>query len=150
MLKKQDLQVSVTEEPNANLMWDGYPGHLTQVLVNFFQNTVRYGYEENQRGGKIDIALDSVAGNKGKLLKVVYRDHGKGIAARDPAAAIRAVRDVGSKSRRHGSGSGDIAQHHYEFAGWDGESREHAWTRCSIQSCWRCTRRSRRRQISRV
>ncbi|MBI5509311.1 MAG: hybrid sensor histidine kinase/response regulator [Deltaproteobacteria bacterium] len=81
VLKKQSIQATVVEEPNANLEWDGYPGHLSQVLVNFIQNTCRYGYDEGQSGGKIEITLSNANGDKGPMLKLVYRDFGKGIAA---------------------------------------------------------------------
>jgi signal transduction histidine kinase len=35
--------------------WNGYPGYLTQIIINLLQNIERYAYPSGQ-GGKVDIA----------------------------------------------------------------------------------------------
>jgi len=40
----------------GNPEWFGYPGYLTQVIMNFLQNIERYAYPDG-KGGKVDITI---------------------------------------------------------------------------------------------
>merc|ERR1712226_523810 len=58
---KRGMTLTVLAESDhldgEELKWDGYPGHLSQVLINFMQNTLRYAYPDGQTNGKIEIVL---------------------------------------------------------------------------------------------
>jgi signal transduction histidine kinase len=69
-----ELQVHAPPEP---LVWDGFGGHLSQVIINFIQNTVRYGYPEGT-GGKVDIRLTE--DTERDLFRIEFEDYGKGVA----------------------------------------------------------------------
>lgn len=62
--------------------WFGYPGYITQIMLNFLQNIERYAYPAGQ-GGKVDIALsdgfDPLITFPCFILTV--RDYGDGISA---------------------------------------------------------------------
>ena len=54
--------------------WLGYPGSLSQVLLNLLSNAQRYAYPE-RGGGKVDITLTL----EGERFRLVVRDFGRGI-----------------------------------------------------------------------
>lgn len=58
--------------------WDGYPGYLTQVIMNFLQNIERYAYP-NGHGGKVDITVTEEKFNSDGQFTLVVRDYGQGI-----------------------------------------------------------------------
>ena len=39
--KKRKMEVTVHSEVPAPVMWEGFPGHLSQAIINFIQNTLR-------------------------------------------------------------------------------------------------------------
>jgi signal transduction histidine kinase len=62
--------------------WLGYPGYLTQVLLNFLQNIERYAYPDGQ-GGKVDIRLEDREGGEdadGPSFAITVQDYGAGIS----------------------------------------------------------------------
>lgn len=60
--------------------WLGYPGYLTQILMNFFQNIERYAYPDGC-GGKVEIiAADILSLERGDLFILTVRDYGVGIS----------------------------------------------------------------------
>lgn len=58
--------------------WTGYPGHLTQVLMNFLFNIERYAYPD-QRGGMIHVGLASDNERTPPLFVLTVQDQGVGI-----------------------------------------------------------------------
>ncbi|MBS2040633.1 hybrid sensor histidine kinase/response regulator [bacterium] len=74
---RQSLQIEVInglgEQPAS---WVGYPGSLSQVLLNLLSNAQAYGYPDGQPG-KVEVRLDR--DGEGYCLSV--RDFGKGISA---------------------------------------------------------------------
>ena len=58
--------------------WIGYPGYLTQVMMNFLQNIERYAYPDGQ-GGQVDIAVTDEDSNSDGQFTLVVRDYGQGI-----------------------------------------------------------------------
>ena len=56
--------------------WNGYPGYLTQIIMNLLQNIERYAYPSGQ-GGEVDIAA---ADNNDENFILTVRDYGKGIS----------------------------------------------------------------------
>lgn len=78
--RKRQLEVKL-EAPETPMQWTGYPGHLSQVLINMLQNTMRYAYGDE--GGKLDIriretTLEGLAGAKAYRIEV--EDYGRGVA----------------------------------------------------------------------
>lgn len=64
--------------------WLGYPGLLTQVVMNLLQNIERYAYPDGQ-GGAVEIRLaDQGEGHAARFILTV-RDHGVGIGPADLA-----------------------------------------------------------------
>jgi signal transduction histidine kinase len=61
--------------------WHGYPGYLTQIMMNFLQNVERYAYPQGM-GGTVDIVVtDRVEADKGAQFVLKVRDYGVGISA---------------------------------------------------------------------
>ena len=60
--------------------WHGYPGYLTQIMMNFLQNIERYAYPDGM-GGKVDIiVIDQMEADKTGQFKLTVRDYGAGIS----------------------------------------------------------------------
>jgi signal transduction histidine kinase/CheY-like chemotaxis protein len=83
--RAKQIEVAITATAGEDLTWNGFPGHLSQVLINLFQNSLRYAYPA-ARGGKIDVCLERIEGARGIVLRVAVRDYGPGI---DPAVRKR-------------------------------------------------------------
>jgi signal transduction histidine kinase len=84
--------------PDQSAEWLGYPGSLSQVLLNLLSNAQRYAYPEGQKG-KVEIVLGvEPKGNYG----IVVRDFGAGI----PSANLQRVFDPFFTTGRGKGGSG--------------------------------------------
>lgn len=59
--------------------WLGYPGYLSQIILNFLQNIERYAYPGGQ-GGPVEISLADRDESAGPAFVMVVRDHGAGIS----------------------------------------------------------------------
>jgi len=60
--------------------WHGYPGYLTQIMMNLLQNIERYAYPGGN-GGKVEIAVtDRVEPDKAGQFILTARDYGSGIS----------------------------------------------------------------------
>ncbi len=77
-LRQRHIEVTVEAAPGLTTTWDGYPGELTQVIINLFQNTIRYGYPD-AKSGAIHIRILPGA-SAPEHLRIEYQDHGRGIA----------------------------------------------------------------------
>lgn len=84
-LKARSAKLRVTvacDVPAGDLVWDGYPGHLSQVLLNLLTNVDRYAYPDG-RGGDVEIAIRRTSPGEGKpgkaQFEVAVTDHGRGI-----------------------------------------------------------------------
>jgi NNP family nitrate/nitrite transporter-like MFS transporter len=74
------LQVEIIDQLDADkVMWEGYPGHYSQIILNLLTNADRYAYPSG-KGGKVEIVLSNErgAGMEARYL-VVIRDFGQGI-----------------------------------------------------------------------
>jgi signal transduction histidine kinase len=60
--------------------WHGYPGYLTQVILNFLQNIERYAYAEGQ-GGKVEITVADRCDVNPEQFSISVRDFGLGMNA---------------------------------------------------------------------
>ncbi len=64
--------------------WLGYPGYLTQVIMNFLQNIERYAYPDGE-GGKVDIRVEDGEDENGARFTIKVGDYGAGIGAENLA-----------------------------------------------------------------
>ncbi len=60
---------------SGDTKWYGYPGYLTQVIINLLQNVERYAYPGG-KGGKVEI---TVADDGSARFAITIRDYGEGI-----------------------------------------------------------------------
>lgn len=71
------LDVSGIEQERE---WHGYPGYMTQIIMNFLQNIERYAYPGGN-GGKVEITVtDQVDLDKTGQFILTVRDFGAGIS----------------------------------------------------------------------
>jgi signal transduction histidine kinase/CheY-like chemotaxis protein len=77
--------------------WDGYPGHLSQVMVNLIQNTLRYGRTNDH--GRIRIVLRAKESGNAGGFAIEYEDEGPGI---DPAVLPRLFEPFVTTGRSQG------------------------------------------------
>ena len=101
---KPAIEVCISNAlPDQQGEWLGYPGSLTQVLLNLLSNAQRYAYPD--RGGKVEIELS--AGDDGYI--VVVRDFGQGIAPENLGRVFEPFFTTGRA--RGGSGLGMSVVH---------------------------------------
>ena len=75
-LKKQNITAEIHRTEGTDFDWNGYPGHLSQVIINLVQNTLRYAYPDAS-SGKIDIHLSRP--DDGDKFHIEYADYGEGV-----------------------------------------------------------------------
>jgi signal transduction histidine kinase len=97
--KKSRIEVELRSElAPEERTWVGYPGALSQVLLNLFSNVQRYAYGDS--GGRVDVLLRKAAGR----LEIIVRDFGAGIAPEHLPRIFDAFFSTGRS--RGGSGLG--------------------------------------------
>ncbi len=74
--KKHHISVTVHAPSDKTLIWDGYPSHLSQVVMNMIQNVIRYAYPGGN-GGKMDIRISEEPVG----FRIEFEDYGAGIVA---------------------------------------------------------------------
>ncbi len=78
--KQANLRIDVQATlPDGHETWVGYPGYLTQVLLNLLTNIERYAYPE-RTGGSIEIGIAADDGRDSPCFVITIRDFGQGIA----------------------------------------------------------------------
>ena len=77
-LKKRRIAVEVKAPPDDAPKWNGYPGRLTQVIVNLIQNVLRYAYADSSEG-RVEIRV-ATQQNADTGFRIEFQDYGKGIA----------------------------------------------------------------------
>jgi len=75
--KKANLQVEIIDHLTPGLFWEGYAGHLSQVVTALLANVKMHAYPDG-KGGKIEVTLASREGPPPEF-SVSVRDYGKGI-----------------------------------------------------------------------
>ncbi len=77
--KKAQLRIDVQATlPETNKVWSGYPGCLTQVILNLLSNIERYAYPERM-GGRIEIGIAADDGRDSPCFVITIQDFGQGI-----------------------------------------------------------------------
>lgn len=72
-----DLQVK-QQLGEGEQEWEGYPGYLSQVLLNLLTNVERYAYPAGE-GGRVEVVLSALPSEKGSFFRLTVRDFGRGI-----------------------------------------------------------------------
>lgn len=99
-LQKRNIKPAlVLPDSELDFTWEGFSGHLSQVIVNLIQNTIRYAYEDGD-DGRIDVHVRRP--NGGQAFEIEYVDYGKGV---DPEILPRLF-DAFVTSGRGKGGSG--------------------------------------------
>src|SRR5262249_9337854 len=81
--------------------WQGYPGYLTQIILNLLTNIERYAYP-NKEGGKVEIILSTQ--NEKQEFNLIVRDFGCGIAEADQPKLFEAFFTTGRSKGGTGLG----------------------------------------------
>lgn len=66
----------------ADRTWDGFPGHLSQVILNLLTNVDRYAYPDGS-GGRVEIEVVASGPSGAGQFSIAVRDFGRGIPAGD-------------------------------------------------------------------
>ncbi len=90
--------VTVTAQCPDDLMVEGYPGPLAQVLTNFLMNSLIHAYAPDQ-AGQVVVSVTTTTADE---VKLVYADDGKGI----PESVLPKIFDPFFTTNRSGGGSG--------------------------------------------
>jgi signal transduction histidine kinase len=73
-LKERSIRVATTLPEGRELPWSGYPGHLSQVLISLFQNTLRHAYKPEE-SGQVDVRISE----RGSSYRIELSDYGAGV-----------------------------------------------------------------------
>ena len=77
--RRSPMQVMFTNNlPQPRGEWTGYPGSLSQVLLNLLSNAQRYAYPEGV-GGRVEIELSADPPGMPDGYQITVRDFGQGI-----------------------------------------------------------------------
>jgi signal transduction histidine kinase len=77
--RKAKLPISIEDHlPEDERIWLGYPGALTQVLMNLLTNIERYAYTSDV-DGEVNVALSTRGNGEEAQFALSVRDYGKGI-----------------------------------------------------------------------
>ncbi|MEK7432562.1 MAG: cyclic nucleotide-binding domain-containing protein [Cyanobacteriota bacterium] len=116
MLQKKLEIISTSDIKIDN--WTGYPGYLSQVIINILSNIERYAYPENL-GGKIEVNLSEKNNIKEPLFVITIRDFGVGISAEDLPKIFNAFFTTGHS--KGGTGLGLALVHNLVTNGLKGK-----------------------------
>ena len=78
-LRKKKITIETENHLPKSILWDGFPGHLTQVIVNLIQNTSRYAYDD---GGRVHLKLTTTGQSDELAYCIEFADYGNGIDER--------------------------------------------------------------------
>jgi signal transduction histidine kinase len=78
--RQAGLEIAIDNQlPAGHTEWIGYPGHLSQVVLNLLTNIERYACEPGA-GGRAEITLTADNAQMTPSFTIAVRDHGPGIA----------------------------------------------------------------------
>ena len=78
---KLEIEIACDVGP-ADRVWNGFPGHLSQVLLNLLTNVDRYAYPDGV-GGKVHVAVTATEAGPKRRFEVSVQDFGRGIPKED-------------------------------------------------------------------
>jgi len=77
-IKASPLEAEFMPAVEGSTEWNGFPGYLSQILLNLLTNAQRYAYPEGE-AGKIEVTLSTHAYDNTDGYRIEVRDQGKGI-----------------------------------------------------------------------
>ena len=77
-IKASPLEAEFSPDLAGSTEWNGFPGYLSQILLNLLTNAQRYAYPEGQ-AGKIEVLLSAHAHDQTNGYRIEVRDFGQGI-----------------------------------------------------------------------
>ena len=84
--KSADWDLAVIDQlPPGEAMWEGYPGHYTQVLMNLLTNVERYAYP-GAAARRVEVVLSQ--DDEARTYEVLVRDFGQGMSKETLARAF--------------------------------------------------------------
>tara|TARA_B110000503_G_scaffold135681_1_gene216672 strand:- start:1013 stop:3802 length:2790 start_codon:yes stop_codon:yes gene_type:complete len=93
--KSAGLSVTFTNEITNADHWNGYPGQLSQVMLNLLSNVDRYAYP-NGLGGRVEIRLSCIGTESDKYdFLISVKDYGVGIETAEQAKIFDAFYTTG-------------------------------------------------------
>jgi signal transduction histidine kinase len=108
--RQAKLDIHITHSlPADHQIWVGYPGHLSQVLLNLLSNIERYAYPDGQ-GGQVMIEITADGEKEELTYTVSVRDFGAGIAPEHLPRIFEPFFTTGRN--RGGTGLGMAIVHH--------------------------------------
>ena len=78
--RRVGIEVVFLTQLKGSAEWDGYPGYLSQVLLNLLTNAERYAYPTGI-GGRVEVELSDRVAHDGRRFDLIVRDFGGGIPA---------------------------------------------------------------------
>jgi signal transduction histidine kinase len=75
--RQAKLDIQIHDLPDA--AWDGYPGYMSQALLNLLTNIERYAYPD-QTGGRVEIRIAEQNDRQVPSFAIEVQDFGAGIA----------------------------------------------------------------------
>lgn len=78
--RQANLEIIVQDNIKQSRAWLGYPGYLTQIIINFLTNIERYAYPNN-KGGKVIIYLADEEQNNQPYFVITVTDFGQGMSS---------------------------------------------------------------------
>jgi signal transduction histidine kinase len=75
-LRKADITAEVYAADRMDRLWNGYPGHLSQVIINLTQNAIRYAYPPGE-AGRIDVFIEEE--DRDDSFRIRFVDYGQGV-----------------------------------------------------------------------
>jgi signal transduction histidine kinase len=72
--KKRNMPFELAVPEDAHFPWVGFPGHLSQVIMNLIQNALRYAYKPDAPG-RVEIRISDTGDN----YRIEFEDFGAGV-----------------------------------------------------------------------
>lgn len=114
-----DIHVQTDEIKENYNEWTGYPGYLTQIIMNLLTNVDRYAYPDGE-GGKVSISITPIQlKNNQPGYQMIVQDFGKGIVEQDLSKVFEAFFTTGRS--KGGTGLGMSIVHNIITTAFQGD-----------------------------
>jgi len=103
--KRSALEVVIQNRisDRAQAQWDGYPGYLSQILLNLLTNVQRYAYPD-ANGGTVELEVSAADLSGDPAFCIAVRDFGAGISDEDQAQIFNPFFTTGRTKEATGLG----------------------------------------------
>ena len=76
--RQNSVTIEFLNDLSGDPAWDGFPGFLSQILLNLLTNAVRHAWPDGQ-GGKLEVQLSDADTGGTRVFRIIVRDFGQGI-----------------------------------------------------------------------